>query len=508
MKSNPVPALMLVALAALSWTPAGAQQSDVSGAWLITGATVVDGTGAPPRPAAVRIRDGWIVEVGNLQPTTGEPVVEAGGLVLSPGFIDTHSHHDWGLDTLRDALAAVSQGITTIVVGQDGSSPFPLADFFQGLERAPPSVNVAAYAGHNTLRGRVMATQFHRPATAAETAYMRLLLEHELAAGALGLSTGLEYDPGIYSTTAEVIDLAQATARAGGRYISHIRSEDRYVWEAIEEIIEIGRTAKIPVQISHMKLAMRGLWGDAGRLLSRLDEARSRGIAITADVYSYTFWQSTMTVLFPERDWDNREAVTFVLDEIVPPEGVRIARYQLDPELEGKTLSEVAALQGRDPVTTFMTLIAEAQRVGADESMLGTSMDEGDVSRFLAWEHSNISSDGALHGRHPRGFGAFPRILARYVRARDVLSLATAIHKMTGLSAEHVGIANRGVLRPGARADMVLFDPQVITDRATPDDPHRTSVGIARVWVNGVEVYRDGIVTGARPGRVIRRGDP
>ncbi|HVD76712.1 MAG TPA: amidohydrolase family protein, partial [Vicinamibacteria bacterium] len=223
---------------------------------LIVNAVVVDGTGAPRRAAAVRVRGDRIAEVGALSPAAGETVVDAKGLVLAPGFIDTHSHGDRGLFEHADALAAVSQGISTIVVGQDGGSPWPLADFFARLDREPVAINVAAYAGHGLLRGKVMGEEFRRPARPDEVARMRELLAQEMKAGALGLSSGLEYDPGIFSARSEVLDLARVAAAAGGRYISHVRSEDRSFWDAIDEIIAIGREAKLPVQVSHMKLAM------------------------------------------------------------------------------------------------------------------------------------------------------------------------------------------------------------------------------------------------------------
>ncbi len=483
--------------------PSRPQEPAESG-FLVVGARVVDGTGAPALPAAVRVRGDRIADVGALTPEPGERVVDGHGLVLAPGFIDTHSHADDALMRLPDALGAVSQGVTTVVVGQDGGSPYPLADFFDGVERTGVAVNVAAYAGHGTLRERVMGKDFRREATPAEVDSMRALLRREMAAGALGLSTGLEYDPGIYSTTEEVVALAREAGAAGGRYISHMRSEDRRLFEAVDELIRIGREAHVPVQISHMKLAMKSLWGRADALLARLDSARAEGVDVTADVYPYTYWQSTMTVLFPDRNFTDRAAATFALDELVPPEGMRIARYQPEPGYEGHTLAEVAATRGEDPVTTYMALIERVEREKGDESIIATSMDAGDVARLLQWRHANVGSDGGLDGAHPRGFGSFTRVLGPMVRD-GTLTLEEAVHKMTALSAAHVGIQGRGVIRPGAFADLVLFDPATVRDRATPDAPHALSDGIARVWVNGRSVYERGATTGARPGRVVRR---
>lgn len=483
--------------------------------FVIRDALIVDGTGEPAFRGSVRVRDGRILEVGAVEPGPGERVVDARGLVLAPGFIDTHSHHDRGLFDEPGALAAVSQGITTIVVGQDGGSNLPLADFLGRLEEEPAAVNVASFAGHNTLRREVMGEEeedANRRATDEEIRAMEELLRRELDAGALGLSTGLEYDPGIHASTEEVIHLARVAAERGGRYITHVRSEDRALFEAVDEAIRIGREAGLPVQISHMKLAMRSLWGRAGELLARLDEARAEGVEVTADVYPYTAWQSTMTVLFPDRDFTDLAAARFAVEEAAPPEGILIARFEPDTTYEGMTLAQVSELRGTEPARTLLDLIAEsraAREAGepAGESIIGESMSEEDVVQLLRWPHTNVSSDGGLRGGHPRGFGAFPRVLARYVRERGDLTLEVAIRKMSGLTAEHMGIVDRGTIRPGAAADLLLLDPERVRDRADFQEPRRTAEGIEAVWVNGVKVYRKGEVTGARPGVVVRRTD-
>lgn len=479
---------------------------------LIMNVRVVDGTGAAARDASVRIEDDRVVEVGDLAAVAGEDVVDGHGLVLAPGFIDTHTHFDRGLEEDPAALGAVSQGITTAIVGQDGSSHWPLSEYFDRVEEHRVAVNVASFAGHGTLRRLVMGDDYRRAATQAEVDEMRGLLREELAAGALGLSTGLEYDPGIYSETDEVVALARETARVGGRYASHIRSEDRHLFDAIEELIRIGDEAGIPVQVTHMKLAMRSLWGQADRLLQRLDEARAAGVDVMACVYPYEYWQSTLTVLFPERDFEDREAAAFALRELAPPEGMRLTQFDPDPSYVGMTIAEIAERRGVDPVTAYMRLIAEAQALEAEsgesaETVLGTSMDPADIARLIAWPHSDICTDGELAGGHPRGFGTFPRVLRLYVREIGGLTLEEAVHKMSGLAAQHMGIADRGVIRPGAFADLVLFDPATIADRATVEEPRLTSAGVITVWVNGVEVYSAGAPTGAYPGRVLRRGD-
>ena len=339
------------------------------------------------------------------------------------------------------------------------------------------------------------------------------LLRRELDAGALGLSSGLEYDPGIYSERAELIALAKVAAAAGGRYISHIRSEDRWFWEALEELITIGREARLPVQVSHMKLAMTSLQGQSARLLARLDEARTQGIDVTADVYPYTYWQSTLQVLFPARDFEDRAEAEKVLREIAPPEGLLLGAFAPEPSYAGKTVAEIAQLRHEDPAATLLGLIRELIAWGQAhpaaeevESVVGTSMTEDDVAALLAWPHANVCSDGQLDGAHPRGFGAFPRMLAWLVRERGTLSLEAAVAKLSRLAAEHVCLARRGTLAPGCYADLVLFDPATVNDEATVAEPHRVASGIARVWVNGVTVWRDGACTGEHPGRVLRRG--
>ena len=476
----------------------------------IVNARLVDGSGAPARMGSLRIAGDRIVAVGEVEPVPGEAVLDAKGLVLAPGFIDTHSHAASDLAGMPEALGAVSQGITTVVGGQDGESAFPLSDFFARLERAPAAVNVASYSGHGTLREKVLGGDFRRAATAKEVAAMSRLLESDLVAGSLGLSTGLEYDPGIYSTRAELMDLAKVAARYRGRYISHIRSEDRKFWEAIDEILAIGREAKLPVQISHVKLAMRKLWGEAPRLLALLDRARAEGIDVTADVYPYLYWHSSLTVLFPERDFEDLAVARQVIAEIAPAEGLLLGRYLPNPAYAGRTVADIARERKEAPEVTLVALIRDAEalrRQGKEgvESVIATSMVEGDLERLLAWPHTNLCTDGELDGRHPRGFGAFPRVLGVYVRERGVLRLEEAVRKMTSLAADHTGLKDRGRLVPGAYADLVLFDPATVIDRATTADPHAFAKGIERVWVNGRTVFMNGAATGLKPGRVLRR---
>ena len=480
--------------------------------WLITNVIVIDGSGAEGFEASVRVKDDLITEVGLLSPLPGEAEIDGNGQVLAPGFIDTHSHADSDIFAMPDALPVISQGITTIVVGQDGSSPYPLSEFVEQLDSQPATVNIASYAGHNSIRSQVMGKDYQREASADEVESMKALLRREMDAGAIGLASGLEYDPGIYSSFSEVLELAEVAADMDGRYISHLRSEDRYFEKALEEIIEIGRVTGMPVQISHIKLAMKRLWGHAPEFLAQLDAAREDGIEISADIYPYEYWQSNLMVLLPGRDTSDQEEVKLALSELAPPDGIWLTRFDPQPEYVGKTLTEIAQTRNADAATVFVQLIGESQAMEAEtgepaDAMIGTSMIEDDILTLLNWPNTNICTDGGLVDLHPRARGSFPRVLGRYVREMNALTLEQAVHKMTGLSAEHMSFSNRGLIQAGMAADMVLFDPATIIDHATPQDSQALSTGITQVWVNGLSVYQNGTVSHNRPGQFINRED-
>jgi len=478
--------------------------------FLINNVTLHDGTRSPGIAGCVRVTDGVIAAVGDIEVCEGEGVIDGGGQVLAPGFIDTHSHADRQIFDYPDAPPVVSQGITTIIAGQDGGSHYPLADFFAKLEASPAAINVASYVGHGTLRMNVMGEDFRRTASADEIEQMKAMLTSELESGALGLGTGLEYEPGIHSATEEVLALAHVAADAGGRYISHVRSEDRWFEDAIDEIILIGRETGMPVQVSHIKLAMKRLWGSASDLIDKLDAARAEGINITADIYPYEYWQSTIMVLLPDRDPTNRETIAEVLDQIAPPEGLWMTRFEPNPEYVGKTLAEIAAIREVDAITAFTQIAQEAlaweeEHGRGSESIIGTSMVKADIDELFTWPWANVCTDGGIVNLHPRSAGSYPRVLGRYVREQNLVPLAEAIRKMTGLAAENMGINNRGLIREGMIADLVLFDPDTIIDHATPLEPRLLSTGVTTVWVGGEIVFADGATTAARPGKVIRR---
>lgn len=481
---------------------------DIPATFLITNIKLVDGTGTPARNASVRIEDNTILAAGDLKPFDGETVIDGNGKVLSPGFIDSHSHLEGSLSKYPDAIAALNQGITTIIAGQDGESD-PVDSIKAGLERIPAAINVATYTGHTTVREMVMgADNLNRPATADELEKMKMILKDELQKGSLGLSSGLEYEGAFYSNRDEIIQLAKTTAEQKGRYISHIRSEDITMSDAVDEIINVGREAKLPVQISHIKIALKDNWGSAADLLSQLQHARAQGIDITADCYPYEFWNSTLRVLFPKKDFTSIDGANFAVDHLCDPAGSVLVRFAADTTYKGKTIADVAKLRNETPGQTLLYLIAaseafEKTHPGVDaETVMGKSMTDADVIDFLSWQHTNICSDGALGG-HPRAYGAFTRVLGNYVRDKRIMSLETAINKMTALSAEHVGIKDRGIIAAGYFADLVLFDPATVKDNASIDDPKALSDGILKVWVNGVMVYDNKQSTKKYPGELI-----
>ena len=466
---------------------------------LVTNVQLIDGTGTPARKGALRIVNDRVKDMGELVALKNETVIDGKGFVLAPGFIDSHSHHERGLQENPSGVAASSQGITSIVIGQDGES-VPADSLKAQLRRLPVSINIATYTGHASLREQVMKGNVLRAADSTEVAAMKKLLADDIQKGSLGLSTGLEYEEAFYSTPEEVKELAKTTATAGGRYISHIRSEDINISSSIEEIITIGREAKLPVQISHFKIALRSKWGSAAAILARLQQARAEGINITADCYPYTMWSSTPRVLFPKKDFDNAASALYATQELFDPAASVITSFPADKNYEGKTITQIAAINNETEALALMRVVREAGDKGA--AIAGASMLDEDVINFLQWNYTNLCSDGA-NGGHPRGYGAFTRFLGHYVREKKIMPLETAIYKMTALAAEHLGIADRGLLAPGYFADLVLFDPATVADNSTMTNSKALSSGIEIVWVNGKIVYQQKQPTNQFPGRFI-----
>ena len=468
--------------------------------WTIRGAQIADGTGAALRRADVRFVGDTITEVGAITARPGDRVVDGTGLVLAPGVIDAHNHSTDGLDTDPDAVTQISQGITTLVVGQDGSSPFPVRDYLATRRASPATVNVAVLAGHATLRRQVMGENFRRPATRAEITRLEALVDQEMRSGAIGLSSGLEYEVGNYASTEEVVSMARVAAKHGGFYISHIRDEADKSMEAIREAIAVGEKAKLPVQITHLKLGTVGVWGKAAEVIAMIDAARRRGVDVTADVYPYLAWSSNLKVLVPDKQWSNPASVKEALDDVGGGKNVQITRLAKFPHYVGKRLDEIAKFEGLSEVDIYIKIVRED-----DAGVIGHTMIAGDMQSFMQQPWAMVASDGGINTSHPRGAGTFPRVLGRFVRDEKWLSLPEAIKKMTSMPAARLKLKDRGTIAVGMKADLMLFDPATIIDRSTFEEPRVTARGIDRVFVNGRPVWSADTPTGERPGAVLTR---
>jgi len=478
---------------------------------LIQNIWILDGTGAPAKKGSLRISGNRIIAIGKLQPIVGEIVIDGKDQYLSPGFIDSHSHHFGSLKNEPTGIAMTNQGITTIIIGQDGDS-HPMDSLAAFFKQHKIAVNVASYTGHSSIRESVMGeNNVFRPSTLEEIAQMKKYLAADLQKGSLGLSTGLEYESAFYSSKEEVLALAQLTAKMKGRYMSHIRSEDIHLDDAIDEIIAIGKITGMPVKLSHIKIANKDDWGKANLIIQKLEQARKQGVNITADVYPYNFWNSTLRVLFPDKAFTNIKSAEFAVNKLFDANQSVLVRFAPIPSYAGKTIRAIAKERNETEAVTLMNLIQIAAdykktnpNAGGIEAIAGKSMNDADVAEFIQWNQANICSDGAAGG-HPRGYGAFTRVLGKYVREQQLLSLPQAIHKMTGLTAQHLGLEKRGKIALGYFADLVLFDPSTINDHATIQNGKALSTGINCVWVNGKIVYQAQQATGELSGSLIKR---
>ncbi len=474
----------------------GAQTNSI----LITKGTVLDGTGAKAKNISLRIVGDTITEIGKLKPQPNERVIDARGYVVAPGFIDIHNHSESGLESQPTANSQILQGITTLAVGPDGGSPWPLGEYLERREQKPASVNVLAFVGHATVRRKVLGQEFNRTATKAEIEQMVTLVEQGMREGAVGLSSGLEYDVGFPSTTEEVTTLAKVAAKHGGIYMSHIRDESDSMLTALKEAIRIGREAKIPVQISHIKLGTVGVWGKALEVVAMIEEARKDKVDVTADCYPYDAWSSTITVLVPSRKHDDPRDISKGLNDVGGAVNVTITNCAHHREYEGKTLQKLAEDNKTTAVEMYMQIVKDG---GA--GVVCRSMIDKDIETFYRQSWVMVASDGGIGMKHPRGAGTFPRVLGRYVREQHWLSLSEAIRKMTSFPAARLGLKDRGVLRVGAKADVVIFDAKKVLDEATYAKPFEMPVGIIHVFVNGEQVVTDSKVGGTTPGRALRR---
>ena len=513
------PALLLLAAAALC-----AQSFDV----LITGAKVVDGTGSPWFYADIGIRGDSIAAVGRLPGATAAIRVDARGLVAAPGFIDIHSHGRRGIFQVPAAENYLREGVTTFVEGQDGSSPLPLAPFLDRLAKTPISVNFATFVGQGSIRGAVIGLA-NRQGTPEEIEKMKALAAQAMRDGAFGLSTGLFYVPGNFTPTEEVIEIAKVVGRLGGMHISHMRNEAAHVLDSVRETIRIGEEGGLPTQITHHKIIGKTNWGESADTLKLVEEARARGVDVTIDQYPYTASSTGIAALFPQ--WaleggqkatverlaapETRARIKAVIVENIKndrgggdPRNVAIANCGFDHSLAGKNLADITRARGAEPTfeNAADTAIDLQQKGGC--SAVYHAIGEEDVVRILRSPYTMIGSDGEIPvlgqaAPHPRSYGTFARVLGVYVREQKVLTLEDAVRRMTGYTATRLKIWDRGLLRPGMKADLVVFDAGTIADRATFDQPHQYSVGVRDVLVNGKFAMREGVVTGDRPGRVL-----
>jgi N-acyl-D-amino-acid deacylase len=525
---------------------------------IVAGGTVYDGTGAPGRRADVAIRGDRIVSVGDVGDATADVIVDATGLAVAPGFINMLS---WSTDSLiadGRSQGEIRQGVTTQIFGE-GSSMGPLteamkrraladmgdikyditwttlSEYLRELERRGVSQNVASFIGASTLREHTVGLD-DRKATPVEMEQMRTLVRQEMAAGALGIGSSLIYAPGFYADTDELAELCKVAAAYRGKYISHIRSEGDHLLEAIDELISIARRANIPAEIYHLKAAGQTNWGKLDAAIARIEAARREGLKITADMYTYTAGATGLDASMPPwvldggydaaynrlrdpamrrtiaqamrspgRDWENLYLAAGSPDRILL---VEFRSEKLKP-LTGLTLAAAARLRGEDPVDTIMNLIVEDQsRVGAVYFM----MSDENVRKAIALPWTAFGSDAASmapelpftrSSTHPRAYGNFARVLGKYVREDRALTMADAIRKLSGLPATNLELDHRGFLSEGMFADVVVFDPERIADRATFDNPHQYAVGVRHVFVNGVQVLKAGEHTGAKPGRAL-----
>lgn len=516
--------LCFILAVASAQQPGQTQPYDV----LIRNGRIVDGTGAAWFRADVALRGDTIAAIGKLDGATARRVIDANGQIIAPGFIDTHSHGRRMIFEEPKAENYIRQGVTSAIEGPDGSSPLPLKPLFDRLATARIAINMGALVGQGSIREKVIGL-VNRKATPEEIEKMKALVKEAMEQGALGLSTGLFYVPGNYTPTEEVIELAKVAGQMGGIHTSHMRDEAANVLKSVEETIAIGERGGLPTQVTHHKIVGKGNWGRSVDTLRLVAEARARGVDVTIDQYPYTASSTGLAALLPQwsqeggqselvkrlNDPPTRAKIKAAVIENIKfdrgggdPKNVYIARCGWDPSLEGKNLAQITAARGRstsfeDAAETAMELVTRGSA-----SAIFHAINEDDLIRILKDPLTMVASDGGVEipkrgVPHPRSYGTFARVLNVYVREKRVLSLEDAVRKMTSLPAARFGLQDRGVLRPGMKADIVVFDPERVRDKATFADPHQYAEGFSYVVVNGTVVLDDGKMTEARPGQVL-----
>jgi dihydroorotase/N-acyl-D-amino-acid deacylase len=490
---------------------------------------IVDGTGAPWFVADLAVRGDAIVAIGRSLPGSARRSVDVGGAVIAPGFIDIHTHARRGILNVPTADNYVRQGVTTLFEGPDGGSPVPLGPFLDQVAAARPVPNLGSFIGHGSVRDKVVG-MVDRRASPEELARMVELVREGMRDGAFGLSTGLFYLPGTFAPTSEVVELARAAGELGGIHVSHMREEAARVVDSVRETIEIGELGRLPTQVTHHKIIGKGNWGKSVETLRLIDAARARGVDATIDQYPYTASSTGLESLLPAwvregggealrkrlADPDVRGRVRAAVIENLKydrgggdPANVQFANCRFDPTLAGKNLADATRAAGREVgfEAAADTAIEMVEKGGCQS--IFHAIGEEDLLRILKHPATMIASDGevttfGVASPHPRSYGTFVRVLGRYVREQKALSLEEAVRKMTAMPAARLGLADRGLLRPGQKADLAVFEPDRVADRATFERPHQYPDGVSLVVVNGEVVFENGGMTAARPGRILR----
>ncbi|MDA1013926.1 MAG: D-aminoacylase [Planctomycetota bacterium] len=513
---------------------------------VIRGGSVIDGTGTKRQSADVGIRDGRIVFIGDLATATGRRVIDARNRIVCPGFIDLHSHADRGLLRHPAAENYIRQGVTTLVCGNCGSSPTDFQAYFASIRKIGIAPNLVMLVGHGSIREHVMG-RINAPPTTRQLAEMKALVRQAMEHGGIGMSTSLRYGAGTYATTDEVAAMVGEIQAFGGFYATHMRDEGTRILEAIEESLEIGERARVPVHISHHKISSASVFGLTRQTLARIDAARAAGRDVSLDQYPYGAGSGSMNLYVPQwslsggmpkfrermQDAATRKRIIKEVEELLirkiyeadqRPENsehsakafarIRVAHAKHDKSLEGKTLTRILH-DRRQPVTLqnggkLLVELVSHGTVGINHTL--EERPGGDVDRVMSHPRTCVASDGGVFefgagNPHPRSYGCYPRVLGHYVRERKLLTLEQAIHKMTALPAERLGWQQRGVVKGGCWADLVVFDPETVTDRATFTKPHQHSTGVEHVLVRGRSVLDSGTMTSERPGQPLSLRD-